>query len=171
MTTATQPRIRRIEGVVPERTVLGITLAAIGAIVLTGFAAADLERFTLLAISAVLLVAFAVTREFGYAIPAGITGGLGTMVYFVTSGTLDPTLVPAVVFLSMAAGFAGIWALGLAALPRTIHPWPLVPATILGLLGIAFATRNLVVIDWIQAGVALLLVIAGAAMVLRHRDR
>ena len=56
-------------------------------------------------------------------------------------------------------------------LPRTIHPWPLVPATILGLLGIAFATRNLVVIDWIQAGVAILLVVAGAAMVLRRTDR
>ena len=44
-------------------------------------------------------------------------------------------------------------------------------ATILGLLGIAFATRNLVVIDWIQAGVAILLVVAGAAMVLRRTDR
>src|SRR6187200_1868215 len=91
MTTATQSRTRRIEGVVPERTVLGITLAAIGTIVLTGFAVADLERFTLLAISAVLLVAFAFTREFGYAIPAGITGGLGTMLYLVTSTSIDPT--------------------------------------------------------------------------------
>ena len=55
MTTATTPRIRHIEGVVPERTVLGVTLAAIGAIVLTGFIVPDLERSTLLAISAVLL--------------------------------------------------------------------------------------------------------------------
>lgn len=171
MITASQPRTRRIEGVVPERTVLGVTLAAIGAVILTGFAVPDLERYTLLSISAVLLVAFAFTREFGYAIPAGITGGLGVMVYLVTGGSIDPTSVPAVVFLSMAGGFASIWALGLAALPRTIHPWPLIPATILGLLGIAFATREMVLVDWIRAGVALLLVVAGAAMVLRNRDR
>src|ERR1044072_4300098 len=139
--TATPPRTRRIEGVVPERTVLGINIAVIVAIVLTGFAVAYLERFTLVAISAVLLVAFTLTREFGYAIPAGITGGLARMVCLVTSASIDPTSVPAVVFLSMAGGFALIWALGLAALPRTIHPGPLVPATIPGLPGVGSPTR------------------------------
>ena len=48
MSTTTQPRTRRIEGVIPERTVLGVTLAAIGAIVLTGFVFPDFERFSLL---------------------------------------------------------------------------------------------------------------------------
>ena len=171
MTTATTPRIRHIEGVVPERTVLGVTLAAIGAIVLTGFIVPDLERSTLLAISAVLLVAFAATREYGFAIPAGITGGLSTMVYLVTGGSIDPTSVPAVVFLSMAGGFAAIWALGLAALPRTVHPWPLVPALILGILGSAFAARQPGAIEWIQAGVALALVLGGTVTFVRRHDR
>ncbi|MFL5682156.1 MAG: hypothetical protein ACJ77O_03340 [Chloroflexota bacterium] len=171
MTTATQPRTRRIEGVVPERTVLGPTLAAIGAIVLTGFVVPDVERFTLLAVSAVLLVAFAVSREYGFAIPAGITGGIGTMIFLVTAGSLDPSQTPAVVLLSVAGGFASIWLLGLAALPRTTHPWPLVPALVLGLLGSAFAFRQPGAIDWIQAGVALALVTAGTAMVLRRDHR
>jgi hypothetical protein len=168
MSTTTQPRTRRIEGVIPERTVLGVTLAAIGTIVLTGFAFPEFERFSLLSISAVLLVAFAVTREYGFAIPAGITGGVGTMVYLVTSGSIDPSSVTTVVFLSLAGGFAAIWPLGLAALPRTTHPWPLVPATVLGLVGLAFAARQPMALDWIQAGVALFLVVAGAAMVLRR---
>src|SRR5207344_1026558 len=90
MTTATHPRTRRIEGVIPDRSVLGVTSLAIGAIVLTGFVVPDVERYSLLAISAVLLVAFALTREYGFAVPAGITGGLGTMVYLVTSGAIDP---------------------------------------------------------------------------------
>ena len=81
ISTTTQPRTRHIEGVIPERTVVGVTLAAIGAIVLTGFVFPDFERFSLLSISAVLLAAFAVTREYGFAIPAGITGGIGTMVF------------------------------------------------------------------------------------------
>jgi hypothetical protein len=171
MTTATQPRTRRIEGVIPERTVLGVTLAAIGTIILTGFAFHDFERFTLLSISAVLLAAFAVSREYGFAVPAGITGGVGTMVYLVTSGSIDPASVPAVVFLSLAGGFAAIWPLGLAALPRTTHPWPLIPATILGLIGVAFAAQQPMAFDWIRAGVALFLVVAGAAMVLRRQPR
>jgi hypothetical protein len=171
MTTASQPRTRRIEGVIPERTVLGVTLAAIGTIILTGFVFHDFERFSLLSISAVLLAAFAVTREYGFAVPAGISGGLGTMVYLVTSGSIDPASVPAVLFLSVAAGFAAIWPLGLAALPRTTHPWPLIPATILGLIGLAFASQQPMALDWVQAGVALFLLVAGAAMVLRRETR
>jgi hypothetical protein len=170
-TTATSPRTRRIEGVVPEGTILGVTLAAIGAIVLTGFVIPDVERFTLLAISAVLLVAFALTREYGFAIPAGITGGIGTMVFLVTSGSIDPTLTPAVVLLSIAGGFASIWLLGLVSVPRTVHPWPLVPALVLGLLGTAFAARQPGAIEWIQAGVALALVVAGTALVVRRSHR
>jgi hypothetical protein len=171
MATATHPRTRRIEGVVPERPVLGATLLAIGAIVLTGFVAPDIERYALLSISAVLLVAFALTREYAYAIPAGITGGVGTMVYLVTSGSIAPASVPATVFLSLAGGFATVWLLGLAARPRTTHPWPLVPATILGLIGTAFAAGQPGALDWIQAGVALVLVVAGAGLVLRRDHR
>ena len=171
MSTTTQPRTRRIEGVIPGRTVLGITLTAIGAIVLTGFVLPEFERFSLLSISAVLLAAFALTREYGFAIPAGITGGIGTMVYLVTNGSIDTSSVTTVVFLSMAAGFAAIWLLGLAALPRTTHPWPLIPATILGLVGLAFAAQQPMALNWIQAGVALFLVVAGTAMVLRRQTR
>ena len=58
MSTTTHTRTRRIEGVVPERAVLGAALAAIGVIVLTGFVFPDFERFSLLSISAVLLAAF-----------------------------------------------------------------------------------------------------------------
>ncbi len=171
MSTTTQPRSRRIEGVIPERVVLGLTLTAIGTVVLTGFVVPSVERFSLLAISAILLTAFVATREYGFAIPAGITGGIGTMVYLVTSGSIDPSSTTTVVFLSMAAGFAAIWPLGLAALPRTTHPWPLVPAIVLGLIGLAFAARQPVALDWIQAGVAFVLVVAGASMVLRRNGR
>ncbi len=90
------------------------------------------------------------------------------MVFLVTSGTIDPTSVPAVVFLSISGGFAAIWLLGLAALPRTTHPWPLAPALVLGLVGTAFAARQPMALEWIQAAVAIALVAGGAAMVLRR---
>lgn len=170
MTTLTHPRTRRIEGVIPDRPVLGATFLAIGAIVLAGFVVPDVERYSLLAISAVLLIAFAVTREYGFAVPAGITGGVGTMVYLVTSGAVEPASVSTIVFSSLAAGFASIWLLGLGAVPRTAHPWPLVPALVLGLIATAFAARQPGAIEWIQAAVALTFVVGGLAMVVR-RDR
>src|ERR1044072_612542 len=131
MTTTAATRARPIQGVVPARPTLGAALAAIGMLVLAALLVPDLERYSLVSISAVLLVAFALTREYAYAIPAGITGGIGTMVLLVTSGSVAPASVPAAVFLSIAGGFAAVWVLGLLAKPRTAHPWPLIPATIL----------------------------------------
>ena len=109
------------------------------------------------------------TREYGFAIPAGITGGIGTMVYLVTSGSIDPSSVTTVVFLSMAGGFAAIWPLGLAALPRTTHPVAARPGDRPRPDRLwRFAARQPMALDWIQAGVALFLVVAGTAMVLRR---
>jgi hypothetical protein len=171
MATTTQPRSRHIEGVVPEGPVLGLALVAIGATVLAGFAVHDLQRYQLLIISAICLGAFALTREYAFAIPAGITGGLGTMILVTTSGTLDPASVAAVPFLSLSGGFLAIWLLGLVALPRSTHPWPLVPATILGLLGAGILARQPMTIDWIQAGIATVLVVAGVAILARRTAR
>lgn len=162
-------RQRRVEGVVPERTILGVTLLAIGVVVLAGFVAPDLSRYTLALVSAVCLVAFALTREYGYAIPAGITGGLGSMVIVTSSITNDPLITGSAFFLCMASGFAAVWVLGLLADPRETHPWPLVPATILGIVGLAILTQTPAAIDWLKIGIALALVAAGAAMVVRGR--
>ena len=167
MTATTPTRTRRVEGLVPEHAALGGTLLAIGAILIAGFAIPDVDRFTLLAVSAVLLVAFGVTREYGYAIPAGITGGLGTMVVL-TSAAANPATAGATFFLSMAGGFVAIWILGLVARPREVHPWPLVPATVLGLLGLALAAGQPGAISWLQAGIALAFVAGGALLLVRR---
>lgn len=168
MTPVTHPRTRRVEGIVPEGRVLGLTLLAIGTTVLAGFAVPDLERYTLLIVSAICLTAFAVTREYAYAIPAGVTGGLGAMILLTTSGSFDPASAAALPFLSLSAGFLGIWLLGLVSLPRAVHPWPLAPATVLGLMGFAIAARQPGAVDWIQAGTATVLIVAGIAVVIRR---
>src|SRR5262245_16025334 len=103
MTAAATPaptrRERRVEGVVPERTILGITLFAIGLVVLAGFLIADMDRYTLIGVSGVCLLAFAATREYGYAVPAGITGGVGAMVLVTSSIPNDPTVSGSAFFL------------------------------------------------------------------------
>ena len=161
-------RERKVEGVVPQRTILGIALLAIGSVVFAGLMVPELDRYTLLLVSAISLVAFAFTREYGFAVPAGITGGLGAMV-LVTSVATDPLVAGSAFFLCLAGGFVAVWVLGMLALPRETHPWPLVPATVLGIMGLAVLTKTPGAVDWLTAGIAIALITGGLAMVVRHR--
>ena len=169
-TAAPSTRRPRVEGIVPERRLLGLVLLIIGGILAAGFVVPDLDRYTLIAISVTLLAAFGLTREYGYAIPAGITGGIGTAVLAITAGTFGPAMTPAVFFLAFAGGFLAVWVLGLLASPRIVHPWPLVPSAILGSLGLAFAAGQPGATTWVQFGVATVIVLAGLAMILRRED-
>ena len=166
--TASTPRVRRVEGIVPERLVLGLTLLAIGAAILAGNLITGFDRYQLLAISAICLTSFAISREYAFAVPAGITGGLGAMVLANTLTTFSPLAGGAVFFLSLASGFASIWLLGLLAAPRETSPWPLAPAAILGTLGALLAAGQPTAFDWVQIGLAGLLVIGGGAMIFRR---
>jgi hypothetical protein len=175
MTAVTAPsparRERRVEGVVPERTILGVTLFAIGLVVLAGFLVAGLDRYTLIGVSTVCLLAFAATREYGYAVPAGITGGVGSMILVTSSITNDPILSGSSFFLCLAGGFLAVWLLGLVAVPRETHPWPLVPATVLGIMGLAILTQTPAAVDWLKIGIGVALATIGVVLVLRSRTR
>jgi hypothetical protein len=140
-TASTPARQRRVEGVVPEGRLLGITLLIIGTIIAAGFVFDDLDRYSLLAISVTCLVAFALSREYGFAVPAGVTGGLGTAVLFITGGTFGPAATPGVLFLS---------------------------AAILGSLGVAFAAGQPGAIAFVQIGIAAVIIVAGLGLVLRR---
>jgi hypothetical protein len=165
--TSIRPQ-RRVEGIVPERRLLGTVLLVIGTIIAAGFVFAGVDQYTLPGVSLTCLVAFALSREYGYAIPAGITGGLGTAVLFITSATFAPVYTPAVLFLSVAGGFAAIWLLGLLAVPQEKHPWPLVPAAILGAFGLAFAAGQPGAIQWIQIAIAVVIILAGVGLLVRR---
>lgn len=162
-------RERHLEGVVPEHTVLGITLFGIGLVVLGSLFVGDLDRYTLILVSAICLGAFALTREYGYAVPAGITGGIGSMVLVTSSIANDPLASGSAFSWCIAGGFVAVWVLGLFAQPRELHPWPLVPATVLGFMGLAISSRNPSMVDWLVAGIAIVLIAGGSAMALRHR--
>jgi hypothetical protein len=167
--SSTTRRERRVEGVVPERTILGVTLLAIGLVVIGGFVVPDLDRYTLVLVSAVCLGAFALTREYGYAVPAGITGGVGAMVLVTSSMVNDPAVSGSAFFLCLAGGFIAVWVLGLFALPRETHPWPLVPATVLGIMGLAILTQTPAAFDWLKAGIAVALITGGLVLIVRRR--
>lgn len=135
-------------------------LIAIGALILLSPFAGQLGIYAPLAVGAVSLVAFAVTRHYGFAVASGITGGAGAAIIFATS-TSDVSIGGAAFMGSLAAGFALVWILGLVARPAETHPWPLVPAALLGSIGIAAFTDLPIIADVAMAAFALALVVVG----------
>lgn len=157
--TSTPRRERRVEGVLPERSVGGLVLVAIGLIIVASRLISGFGEYVLLAVGTTCLIAFLITREYGYAVAAGIVGGLGVGVVLSATAT-DPN-DGAVFMLSLAGGFVVLWVLGFFADPPERNPWPLIPAAALAAIGISISTDNPGLIDWLVVAVAVILVIAG----------
>ena len=156
----------RPAGSTRDQATLGVVLAAIGAIFHTGFVAA-LSRYQPIAIGVVTLVAFAVTRAYAYAVPAGILLGIGSGVLLVGSTAAEGDLF----LLAMSAGFVGVWVLGLFAMPTERHPWPLVPAAVIGAVGVIAITDATQAYDLFQLGTTAALVVAGIIVIGRTLKR
>jgi hypothetical protein len=116
----------------PDR-LLGLVLIAIGAglfvILQTGVGA----EATVALIGGVLLIAYGVTRVYGFLVPGGILTGLGTGIVLQTRGAPDATVV-----LGLGAGFLAIAAIDV--LVNGFAParlWPLIPGGVLTLVGLA----------------------------------
>ena len=161
-TTATsQPkeRGRHVEGILPERSVAGLVLIAIGVIIVISRLVPGTGEYVLLAVGLTCLVAFVLTREYGWAVAAGIITGLGAGVILSAQFT-DPN--DGMVFmLSLAGGFVAVWVLGFFADPPERNAWPLIPAAILAAVGISIMTDSPGMIDWLIIAVAIVLVLAG----------
>ena len=141
MTTSNSTDVRKtFDGILPEKAVGGLVLVAIGIVIIAAQLIPGFGQYTLLAVSVVCLIAFALTREYGYAVATGITGGLGVGVVL-SSLASDP--YDGVIFMSsFAAGFLAVWILGLGAKPRETNPWPLVPAAIFAAIAVTIVTES-----------------------------
>jgi hypothetical protein len=155
----TSSRESKVDAVLPERSVGGLVLIAIGVIIVISRLIPGTGDYVVLAAGLVCLAAFIYTREYGYAVAAGIVTGFGAGV-ILSSYATDPN--DGIVFmLSVAGGFLAVWILGFFADPPERNPWPLIPATILAALGISIATDTPGLIDWLIVAIAVILVLAG----------
>jgi hypothetical protein len=155
---------RSLQGILPEKTVGGLVLVAIGLVIVASYVIPGFGQYALLAVSIVCLVAFAFTREYGYAVATGITGGLGVGVVL-SSMASDPH--DGVIFMgSFAAGFLAVWVLGLGARPRETNPWPLIPALLFGAIAITIVTESSLLLDTLLV-VAVVALIGGGLKAIR----
>jgi hypothetical protein len=115
--------------------VAGFVLVLIGGSALVSELLPDFDHYVPLAIGLGLLALFFVTRAYVALVFAGIlTGvGVGVLVADLLPGTKDDG--PAAV-LGLASGFFGIWLVAWLTKVREHHFWPLIPAGILGLVGV-----------------------------------
>lgn len=155
--------VRRNEGWVG-----GAVLIVIGVALLVGQLVGDAGRFVLLAIGLALLVLYAVTRSPGALIGGGIVTGLGAGV--LAASYLQGDAAGSAVLFGLGGGFLLVWLIGLLAGHEETRVWPLIPGTILVVIGAgiyAQADPRLVNVAWPLAIIVVGVVVILAAIVRR----
>lgn len=156
---------RSLDGILPDKAVGGLVLVAIGLVIIASYLIPGFGEYALLTVGIVCLIAFAMTREYGLAVAAGIVTGMGVGVVLTTVAT-DPS--DGVAFLiAFAAGFASVWVLGLFADPRETNPWPLVPAALFAAVAVTVASGSSILLDAVVV-VSVIALIAGGVKALRE---
>lgn len=143
---------------------LGIVLIVIGLAIAATWWVPDAGAYVPLAVGLGLLAMFVMTRNYGFAVPAGIVTGVGAGVA-ITATTDAPG---GVFLLCLAAGFASVWVLGTFATPPQHSAWPLIPGAIIATVGLVSITDTVIDPSIAQGIIAGALIILGLAIILRR---
>jgi hypothetical protein len=154
-------RVRDISGWLP-----GVILIAVG---LTLFSVQLLNldgQVIVLVVGLVFAVAFAATRQYGLLIPAGILIGLGAGILLEDAGVMGEPVV-----LGLGLGFLAIYAGDLVTSGARAPGrwWPLIPGGILTIIAGAESTFGPDGARVIAQGWPIILIAAGAWLLLRGR--
>jgi hypothetical protein len=141
-----------------RRTLAGLILVVVGLAVLAREWFALTDAIVLGAIGAAFLLAYAFTRRYGFLVPGMILGSAAVGNGLQDSGN-DPS--GGLVALAIGAGFLGIYLVD-AFVRDGSRWWPLIPGTILALIGANALVEAAVATDLVARLSPLVLVIAGA---------
>lgn len=144
----------------------GLILIAVG-LTLFSVQLLDLDaHVVVLVVGLVFAVAFAVTRRYGLLIPAGIVTGLGAGILLEDSGVMGEPVV-----LGLGLGFLAIYAGDLLTSGARAPGrwWPLIPGAILTIIAAAESTFGADGARVIAQGWPIILIFAGAWILLRGR--
>lgn len=144
------------------RTVTGAILVTIGlALVTTNWFALG-DAFVIGSIAATFVVAYALTRRYGFLVPGMILAGAA-----VGTGLQDYGYDPSggLVAVAIGAGFLAVFLVDAIA-RDTSRWWPLIPGTILVLFGLSQVTEGTAAAQLIERLWPLALIVAGAGILI-----
>ncbi len=148
----------------------GVFLIMIGALLLLGqFISFDSAGLLFLPLLATAFIIWGVlTRNAGLFIPGGILGGIGLGAALMELPMLAHLEEGGIFLLSFAAGWVLIPILS-AIFTKETHWWPLIPAGILGFIGIAVITNGFLLnaLSLVGQGWPLILIAVGLYIILR----
>ena len=151
----------------PVEAAVGVLLIVIGLAAAASWFVPDVGIYAPLVVGLALMAAFAYTRAYGFAVPAGIVTGVGVGVVITTSTTEEWGGGP--FLLCLAAGFAAVWLLGTLAQPQERNAWPFIPAGIIGTVGLIAIFGDETNLPIAQLAVAVVLIVIGVSLILRGR--
>jgi hypothetical protein len=154
--------------------VAGFVLALIGTAALVSEVWPQLDRYIPLVIGLGFLATYLVTRWYGALIAGSILTGLGGGL-LVAALAANPQIEGAAVVLGLAFGFVAIWFAGAISQAKERHWWPLIPGSILTVVGLALLAEasGAVIASWIVPAAILTLglsIMAGGYLVARPRS-
>ncbi len=148
----------------------GLVLIAVGVLMLGTYVLPDIGLYVVLALGLVFLAAFAFTRAYGFLVPGGILTGLGVGVAL-TPYVIQGMTTGALVVGALAIGFAAVGILAYVLHLDEAHPWPFIPAAILGTVALFLALGQPDALRWLSILVAVAMIIGGGWLMLRRRHQ
>lgn len=112
----------------------GMVLVIVGTFLLAMQVVPDIGPYVVIAIGLGLLALFAVSRSYGALVAGSVVSGVGAGIVLTT---LYSGMGGAAMVLAIGSGFLLIWLLSYALQLKERHFWPLIPAAILGSIGVA----------------------------------
>ena len=124
-----------------------------------------------LAMGIAFFVAYALTRQYGFLVPAGILSGIGAglLASSVFSAT-DQQVAPYVVD-GLGLGFLSIFAIDVLVTRTAARWWPLVPGGVMVVIGSSASLSRQQVTDQIGIWIAVFLIVLGVAMLFTRTRR
>lgn len=145
-----------------RRTLAGLILVVIGLAVLANEWLTVPDAIVIASIGVVFLVAYAFTRRYGFLVP-GMILGFGSVGVWLQDSGYDES--GGLVALAFAVGFLGVYVVD-AATRDGSRWWPLIPGTILALIGVDAVVRDAAATDVVARLSPLVLVIAGVIVLI-----
>ena len=150
----------------------GAVLIVIGAVALlaTLLDSSHVYEAIPLAIGVAFAFAYAVTRKYGFLVPAGILSGVGAGI--LASSLLNAADDGTYIVLAIGFGFLAIFALDVLVSGTAVRWWPLIPGGLMVVVGTGMAGANEGLLRQVQVWAPALLIVLGLLILLtRVRER